>query len=170
MIWIEYHGIYQFRPKRIAFRNDYCLFCDSPTRSVQLRTIAVGHFFGIPILPLGVWTRWLCTRCGNHPHSRRRGGMRPQWAILMAIAMFTAVFWAEPISPDFMAGGWICRLGGVLASLALFAYLLKEPEESPIKQKLVGITPASDSDCPFCEVPLIIGSRSFCPVCEVARQ
>ena len=88
----------------------------------------------------------------------------------MAVAMFTAVFCAEPVSPDFVVGTWICRLGGVLASIGLIAYLLKEPEDAPIKRKLASIHPATDTACPFCEVPLIVGSRSFCPTCEVVRQ
>lgn len=32
------HGMYRFRPKRIAFRNDYCLSCAQLQRSVQIRT------------------------------------------------------------------------------------------------------------------------------------
>ncbi len=44
-------GVYHWRAKRLAFRNDYCLACGEVRRSVQLRTFDVGHIFWIPILP-----------------------------------------------------------------------------------------------------------------------
>jgi len=47
------NGIYRFRPKHVAFPNDYCLSCSQPRRSVQIRTFDTLHIFWIPILPLG---------------------------------------------------------------------------------------------------------------------
>src|ERR1700686_3493787 len=42
-------GSYHFWPKRVAFRNDYCLRCQAPRRSIAIRTFDVGHLFWNPI-------------------------------------------------------------------------------------------------------------------------
>jgi hypothetical protein len=70
------HGIYHWRPRRTAFRNDYCRACKAQTVSVLIRTVDVLHLFWIPVLPLGVWSRWFCMRCKSRPHQNvatRRG-------------------------------------------------------------------------------------------------
>ena len=61
-------GSYHFWPKRVAFRNDYCLRCQAPRRSIAIRTFDVRHLFWIPILPVGFWKRWQCEVCGQAPH------------------------------------------------------------------------------------------------------
>jgi len=62
------YGVYRWKAKRVAFRNDYCLVCGEARRAVQVRTFDVGHIFWIPILPAGFWKRWVCTVCGQDPH------------------------------------------------------------------------------------------------------
>ena len=47
------HGVYRFAPKRRAFRNDFCLTCKANW---------------IPLLPLGVWKKRVCSVCGRDPH------------------------------------------------------------------------------------------------------
>ena len=53
------NGLYHFRPTRVAFRNDFCMSCHLPRRSVQIRTFDVWHLFRIPILPLGFPRRYV---------------------------------------------------------------------------------------------------------------
>ncbi len=48
------YGIYNFRPKRTAFRNDYCLFCARPRRSEEIRSFDVCHLFWIPFASAGL--------------------------------------------------------------------------------------------------------------------
>jgi hypothetical protein len=52
------HGFYRFKPKRVAFRNDFCLACAKAVRAFQVRTFDVLHVFWIPLLP--VWHRPKC--------------------------------------------------------------------------------------------------------------
>src|ERR1039458_1806615 len=48
-------GAYHFRTKPVAFRDDYCLSCGAPRRSIAVRSVDVGHIFWIPILPVLFW-------------------------------------------------------------------------------------------------------------------
>ena len=43
-------GAYHFWPKRVAFRDDYCLTCQAPRRSIAVRTFDVGYIYWIPFL------------------------------------------------------------------------------------------------------------------------
>ncbi len=110
------YGTYHFRPKRLAFRNDYCLSCGEARRSVQMRTFDVGHIFWIPLLPVGFWKRWICTACGHQPHISPKTRRSFKWAGLLVLLFLSAIFWAEPVTPDFVAGSWIFRIGASLGN------------------------------------------------------
>jgi hypothetical protein len=43
-------GAYHFWPKRVAFRNDYCLRCQSRAELLPFGPSMWGTFIGIPIL------------------------------------------------------------------------------------------------------------------------
>jgi hypothetical protein len=36
------YGSYHFWPKKVGFRDDYCLGCQAPRRSIAIRTLDVG--------------------------------------------------------------------------------------------------------------------------------
>src|ERR1035438_6787107 len=76
-------GAFHFRPKRVAFRDDYCLSCRAPRRAVAVRTFDVGHIFWIPILPVGFWRHWVCSVCGGDPHARSKARRYFKWADLL---------------------------------------------------------------------------------------
>ena len=40
MIW---HGVYRLFPRKVGFRNDYCMTCRAPRRAEQVRTFDVLH-------------------------------------------------------------------------------------------------------------------------------
>ena len=75
------HGVYHLWPKRVGFRNDYCLGCDKPRRSFAVRTFDVGHLFWIPILPVGLWKHWKCSECGRDPHVHVRTRRSFNWVV-----------------------------------------------------------------------------------------
>ncbi len=55
------HGVYRFWPKKVAFRNDFCLSCEAPRRSIAVRTFDVGHVY---------WSRlcqWVSGSTGRAP-------------------------------------------------------------------------------------------------------
>src|SRR5580698_7308270 len=105
-------GVFHFRPKRIAFRNDYCLACKRPRGSVRMRTFDVLHILWIPILPLGVWRRWICTACGREVNVEVKTRRSFKWAGLGVLIFMGAISWFAPIEPDSRVMIWVMRVGG----------------------------------------------------------
>lgn len=164
------HGVYHFRSQRLAFRNDYCLFCKEPRRAVQTRTFDVWHFFWIPLLPLGFWKRWFCTVCGRQPHVATGTRRSFKWAGLVVLVVFSIMFWAAPVMPDFRLGSWLFRIGAPLGAIILLLHLIYTPKETPLKERLGTVHAATDTLCPFCGTQLIVGPLCSCPVCGIVRQ
>jgi hypothetical protein len=163
-------GIYHWGPKRIAFRNDFCLSCGIPRRAVQLRTFDAVHIYWIPILPLGFWKHWKCTVCGRDPHVSKKTRRGFKWVGLAILILFSAVSWAMPVTPDFVAGTWIFRIAAPVAAVLTLVHLLRTRKEPSLKEKLAGIVPATDTVCPFCGMQLLmLGSQSSCPACGILR-
>jgi len=163
------HGVYHWWPKRVAFRNDYCLTCGEQRRSVCIRTFDAGHVFWIPILPVGFWKHWFCVVCGKDPHVFPRTRRSFKWAGLIVLIFFTLLSWAAPLTQDFVFG-WIFRLGSPLAAVLLLVHLLRTDKDPSLRSRLAIIQPAKDMVCPFCGTPLIGGTRWSCPVCGIVRM
>jgi hypothetical protein len=165
------HGAYHFWPKRIAFRDDYCLRCRVPRRAIAVRTFDVGHIFWIPILPVGYWRHWQCTACGRNPHvnpSTRRPFL---WTGLLGLIVISAIFWAVPADSDFGAGGCAFRIAAPAAAILVFIYLQRTPKSPSLRERLATLPPTPDIICPFCSTPLVSGTgeRWCCPGCNVVR-
>ena len=90
------HGAYHFWPKPVAFRDDYCLSCQSPRRSIAIRTLDVGHIFWIPVLPVGFWKHWKCISCGKDPHVNPKTRRSFLWAGLLCLI---ARIWCDALDP-----------------------------------------------------------------------
>ena len=164
-------GSYHFWPKRVAFRNDYCLRCQSPRRSIAIRTFDVGHIFWIPILPVGFWKRWQCEVCGQAPHAYPKVRRIFKWMGFVFSIALSLLVWTAPGSGDFGMLAWIFRVAAPAGGILLLFDLLRSPKEPSLRQKLTMIPPASDTICPFCATPLlaIAGARWSCPQCGAVR-
>jgi len=163
------HGAYHWWPKRVAFRNDYCLACRAERRSVCTRTFDVGHIFWVPILPVGFWKHWFCSACGRGPHISTKLGGISLWLFLAAIAFFTLASWMAPLTPDMAIGTWVFRFGGIAVAVMLLVHLLRPDKGPSLKERLATVQPATDTICPFCETPLVGGTQWSCPACGVVR-
>jgi len=165
------YGAYHFWPKRVAFRNDYCLACQAPRRSIAVRTFDVGHIFWIPILPVGYWKHWKCAVCGRDPHVNPKTRRSFQWAGLFCLIAVSVVFWAVPGDPDFGVGTWVFRIVAPAGAILLLVHLLRTPREPSLRERLAAIPPAADAICPFCSTPLVTGTgtRWSCPACNAVR-
>jgi len=165
------HGAYHFRPKRVAFRDDYCLRCRSPRRAIAVRTFDVGHIFWIPILPVGYWRHWTCTECGHDPHKSPRTRRSFLWAGWLCLVAVSVILWEMPSDTDLGAGGWILRIVAPLAAILLFIYLVRTPKDPSLRERLAALPPTPDIVCPFCTTPLVsgMGTRWSCPGCSVVR-
>ncbi len=165
------HGAYHFWPKRVAFRDDYCLSCQAPCRSIAIRTLDVGHIFWIPILPVGFWKHWKCSMCSRDPHANTKTGRSFKWIGLVCLIFIALVFWTIPVDPGAPAFYWGFRLGALAGSVALLIHLMVTAREPSLRERLAAIPPATDVVCPFCSTPLIAGSgpRWSCPACSAER-
>jgi hypothetical protein len=164
------HGFYHFRPKMIAFRNDYCLSCAHYRRSVQIRTFDAWHIFWIPVLPLGFHKRWICTVCRrrSHVHPGTRRGFK--WAGLVVLVIFAVAFWAMPLTPDMRVMGWAFRVGSPVGAILTSMHLLRTSKDPSLKERLAAVPPATDTVCPFCSSALLqLSLQCSCPNCGVLR-
>lgn len=163
-------GLYQFRPKRLAFRNDYCLNCGKPNRSILVQTLDVLYFLWIPVLPLGHRKRWFCSVCGHQPHVATRTRRPFKWLGLAVLAVLTAFLWAAPPDPGSATVSWIFRICAPICAILLLVHLVRSPKDVSLKDRLAGIQPAADTACPFCGTPLmVLASGCSCPTCGVIR-
>jgi hypothetical protein len=163
------HGAYHFRPKPVAFRDDYCLSCQAPRRAIAIQTFDVGHIFWIPVLPVGRWKHWKCIACRKDPHVNPKTRRSLLWAGLLCLIAVSVILWG---SPDFEPGAtvWILRISGPAAAIWLLSHLLRTPKGPTLRERLAAIPPAADAICPFCATPLICGSaRWSCPACKAVR-
>jgi hypothetical protein len=165
------HGVYHFWPKRVAFRDDYCLSCDGPRRAIARRTFDVGHIFWVPLIPVGIWKHWACTACRRDPHASPKTRRWLKWVGLICLVLLSAMFWATPIDASVSVLGWLLRVGPLVGAAVLLYQVLAFPLEPSLRARLAAIPPASDSVCPFCQTPLMAGSGVHwaCPSCGAER-
>jgi hypothetical protein len=157
-----------WRAKRMAFPNDYCVACEEARRAVQVRTFDVGHIFWIPILPGGYWKRWVWAVCSGDPHGSTKTRRAFKWAGVFILLLFSAVSWAMPVTPDFVAGSWILRIAAPVGAMLTLVHLFGTKKEPSLKARLATIEPAADTVCPFCGAQsLMLGSQ--CSMYGVVR-
>jgi hypothetical protein len=164
------YGVYHLWPKRVGFRNDYCLGCDKPRRSFAMRTFDVGHLFWIPFLPVGFWKHWKCSECGRDPHVQVKTRRSFKWVGFGCLVLLSGMFWLTPIgSNDGLT--WFVRIASAASAALLLMHLLRTPAEPSLKDRLANIQPAADVVCPFCTTILVASSDGpwICPACSCAR-
>jgi hypothetical protein len=166
-----FRGAYHLWPKRVGFRNDYCLRCRDQRRSVAVRTFDIGHILWIPLIPVGFWRHWRCCECGYEPHTSPKMRRRLLWRGFYILIVLSIVFWIVPADSDFAVGAWICRIGGPLMAMVFGVQLLRLFRRPSLRQGLAKVEPAADTVCPFCSTPLVtgFGTRWSCPACGVVR-
>lgn len=163
---IVLHGWYHWFPKRRAFRGDYCRRCEAATTSVQVRTLDVLHVFWIPLVPIGLWSRWFCLRCGARPHAvpRTRRGWKIAGALLLLLGAL--VGWTMPVErPDDVAVAWLLRIALPIAFAATLVSILRHRPEPAFAPRLTDVRPWSRPDCPLCGGALERTSPPHCATC-----
>jgi hypothetical protein len=164
------HGLYHFRQKRVAFRNDYCLSCKQPRRSVQIRSFDAVHIFWIPLIPLGFQKKWSCTVCGKQPELQPGTRRSFKWLGLFILLFLGVAFWLVPVEPDSAQITWVIRILSPLGAVFTLVHLLRTPKDASHKAQIQNIPPATDTACPFCGTQmLMLSSSCACPLCGVVR-
>ena len=164
------YGAYHFWPKRIAFRNDYCLSCAAPRRSIQIRTFDVGSLYWVPVLPVGFWKHWKCSVCNRDPHAHRRATRfgKSFWALVL-LALSAAWISIAREAKNWTSGMMIAGIGAGIGAVFLVVHLLAAQQPTPLKDHLAAIQPATDTVCPFCGTQLLLGPQCSCPICGIVR-
>jgi hypothetical protein len=165
-------GTYNWRPRLVAFRRDYCRRCQDETLAIAHRSVDVFHVFWIPVLPLGIWTRWRCNRCGRNPHDWI-GVRRPvRILLLITLALITALLWIMPIEePAEAAFTWTARGLGSFATLAALWWSIYYKPEGPWRTRLAAVRPHAEPDCPLCGGRLLASpDNSSCAECGAEHR
>jgi rubrerythrin len=88
--------------------------------------------------------------------------------LLMAVAGWTT---SPNEKPDDAAVIWAMRLGGPLAAAWACRATLRSPTEVSLKDRLRGVQPVMDVNCPLCGVPLFPEEPAWrCPRCGIRRR
>jgi hypothetical protein len=87
---------------------------------------------------------------------------------LFILLLFSAVSWAMPVEPDFVAGHWTIRIATPMGAVLTLVHFLRTKKEPSLKALLATVPRAADTVCPFCGTQmLMLGSQCSCPMCGV---
>lgn len=163
------HGTYHLFPKRVAFRNDFCLKCGAQRRAFQIRTFDILHVFWVPLLPIGFWKRWRCTSCGADPHANVKTRRSYKIAGVAILLLMTLGFWFAPIEKGDEVLFWALRIGAPLLAVWAIWNIRTTPVEPTLTQQLAAVAPAQDATCPLCGFALANTPTWHCPRCGLRR-
>jgi hypothetical protein len=165
------HGIYHWRPRRVAFRNDYCRACKAQTVSVLIRTVDVFHLFWIPVLPVGIWSRWFCKRCGGRPHQAvtTRRGFKIAGAVVL-ILMSLGVWIPLPPATEGIEMIWALRFAFPLALAFTFVSIFRHKPEPSLQKRLAAVPPFEGWSCPICGGQLYGAPSHICLTCGAQHR
>lgn len=165
------HGMYQFAPRRLAFRNDFCLACRATRIAVQVRSFYVAHVYWIPVLPLGRWKAWVCSVCGRDPHEPVQ--TRRLFKVLLAIivALMAVPLWFATPGADEATIIRVMRLVTLVAFCGALWWATRGHRAAPsLRSRLATVLPYEARTCPFCGGSLFDNPRWHCPACSLERS
>ena len=147
-----FFGWYRFAPKLVAFRNDWCTQCHGEHLTFGRRTIDFGHFFWIPILPLGVWTRWYCSNCNMDP-AESAETKRPvrilTWLLVAPIAVIAAI----PVyknDPTVQGGFTLFVLVAAAGAFLFVSWWAFKSLGDTHDTRRARVQPYASDECPLC--------------------
>jgi len=146
-------GRYRFAAKIVAFRNDWCARCNREVVAVAERTIDFGHFFWIPILPLGIWTRWFCKDCGMDPaqSAETSRAVRVLTLLLVLGVLLPAGYFAWKNDPTVQGGFTLFVLAIVVIGGGYTAWWAFMPfYEKTFDERRAAVKPFEGAQCPAC--------------------
>lgn len=163
-------GRYRFRQRVIAFRRDSCRACAGPEVAVLRRALYVLHLWYVPLLPLGVWSRWECTACGRAPHAprRTRRGFRIAAFGLACLGLLLTCFGV----PSHNSTETLWGVRGVYAVLVVATALwwrAWRPEPDPAVG-LARVPRTPPEACPVCSTRFLARVVSVCPSCGAEHR
>lgn len=165
------HGRHRFAPKKIAYRNDYCLSCERESISEQWRSFDFIHVFWIPLIPLGHRLRWTCVVCGNDPRERVKTSKFILFIAAALLVLFMVVFLFMPTDNREDAVGR-CFIIFVLTGLLVWVVraIIRQTPPPDLRNELTRIRPWADTTCIYCQGRLWHdGTAWCCQRCQLRR-
>src|SRR5579859_7679990 len=163
-------GLKSYKPRIVAYRNDYCLSCEAPSRAHQIRSFKVYQLYYIPVVPLGFWREWQCAECQRDPHNYP-GTSRKIWWLAVIFAGFFAItgIITSFEQQDSALTVWVMRLAfPALFFVVLWLAVRRKPDKG-LREKLQQISPDRDNKCALCNGALVLNQGWNCSQCGVAR-
>lgn len=158
-------GTYEWSRKRVGFRPDVCLACGEEAIAFEYRSFDVGHFWYLPVLPLGFRRHWYCAQCGKDPRADRMGrGMLVFWTTLVGAAAVAT--WFIPIeSAEDVTFAWAMRLGLPVLTLVLIAFVRRRARKDVELGKRLRDIARVGNTCPLCGGRMGVGTPRRCHQC-----
>lgn len=165
LVW----GIYHWRPRQAAFRADFCRSCQARRLSVLVRTLDVLHLFWVPVLPLGLWSRWFCGTCGRRPHqaTRTRRGFTVAGAIVLLLLSAAAWVPLPEVEPWLV---WTLRVGLPLLAVLAIRAALEPSVEADLATRLAEVAEFEGWECPLCGGQLFNAPILHCTRCGAEHR
>jgi len=170
-------GTYNFRPKVVAFRSDYCRNCQSESIALARRSIDVLHVFWIPIFPLGIWTRWYCQRCDSRPHEATTISRPVRIFVVVFILLLSALMWFLTLLPvlglapqssdnkDYLIGALVMSVLLILSYIWAWRF-----NSDDFKSHISNVQPFAGHFCPLCSGRLDISNTLTCRDCGAENR
>ena len=163
------YGKYRLGGKRIGYRNDFCLTCESEQIAEQHRTFDLGHLFFIPVLPMGYRNHWHCATCQSNPHDRTRTSKNLIVIFAAVVGLMAVLSWVGPFIPASKDAAmiWSMRFLFLFGFIGLVLWIRQAKPIPGLKERLSSVAPLTGDSCLYCGGGL--DRESFCGACKVRR-
>jgi len=167
------YGTHRFGLKKTGVRKDFCNACQRECVAELYESFDCGHFFYIPIVPLGRKRRWICTLCHQDPRGRYKTStfMRIIVLILFPLMAFPFLFMGIRELSSHTDGAWALLLMGAIF-LIPWLFMLHttiKPRKGPSdEERRRAITPLSREECFYCRGPVTGDPNPYCPSCNIS--
>jgi hypothetical protein len=159
--------IFYVGKKRVACRNGYCTVCQKLRLTEGFRSLAFLQINLIPLIPLGVRTRWICSVCRKDPEAKRpsKAGILIAGVAAGALFMFIALMIGlEDKNPDAV---WSGLIGLVIASGSIYLLRSHSQARRVYAAASIRVPPLATDVCPYCHNPLLPRNPPKCQLCNV---
>jgi len=165
-------GTYKFNKKRLAYRNDFCTFCDTPKLAIKVSSFWVVHVFFVPLIPLGKETKWLCINCHNDPHGKSKLAASPVLPAFSGLLCLGAsiLYWRTPLDGSNNDSVWAFRIILSIIGFLLLLWAFRSKRDPSLESNLSMVPPAPLTICSICGGPLSPSTPLRCPVCAIDRE
>ena len=165
-----FYGMYHFMSRMVGFRPDFCLSCRNDVVAIESRSFDVGHFYYIPLVPLGFRRHWHCRTCGHNPRGERSGIVLQIIGAVLFLGAAVVVWMMPAPTADNVTFAWAVRLGLPALALALIVNVRhRMKEDGSLQQRLRRVPPVGDV-CPVCGGRVSAGPERRCIKCGAVER